>query len=264
MLGGWVFAVAFTAFAVVAFLELTRLLAIGAVENRVLGCIVIGAAALLASITSDNRGLPALVSATLVLPLILALRFEKLTVHELWPRTVAASLFLAVPTYAAVSIRQIEGAGAGWLGSVTELAVPGASGTGVGLGWLLLVLLSTWLSDTGAFLVGRTFGRRKLIPRISPNKTVEGALGGIAFAGITALLCTELFELDIAGWVAMMLGLALGAAGILGDLAESAIKRHAGVKDSGTLIPGHGGMLDRIDALLFTLVTTWLVIPMLT
>ena len=258
------FATAFAGLAVVAFMELARLLSIRERECRVLGSIVIAMAALLASVTSDNRGLPALVSAVLVLPLLVAAFGEGIPVLEAWPRTVAASLYLAVPTFAAVSLRQTEGPGAEWLRAVTDLAVPGASQTGTGLGWLLLVLLTTWLSDTGAFLVGRTFGRRKLIPRISPNKTVEGALGGIAFAGITALLCTWMFELDMAAWRAAVLGLVLGVAGILGDLAESAIKRHAGVKDSGTLIPGHGGMLDRIDALLFVVVTTWLLIPMVT
>jgi phosphatidate cytidylyltransferase len=263
ILGGWVFAIAFAGLAIIAFQELARLLSIRERECRVLGCAVIVLAALLASVTSDSRGLPALVSAALVLPLLLAVFSEDIPVLEAWPRTVAASLLLAVPTFAAVSIRQTEGTGAGWLRDITDLTFPGASQTGTGLGWLLLVLLTTWLSDTGAFLVGRRFGRRKLIPRISPNKTVEGALGGVAFAGITTLLCTTMFELDMAAWLAAMLGFVLGVAGILGDLAESAIKRHAGVKDSGTLIPGHGGMLDRIDALLFTLVTAWLLIPWL-
>ena len=262
LLGGWVFAIVFTALAAIAFLELARLLSIEPRESRVLGCIVIGMAALLAATTSTDCGLPALAVAVMVLPLMLAVVNGTVPVLESWPRTMAASLFLAVPTYAAVSIRQIQGTSDGWLQNAADLATAGTSGTGTGLGWLLLVLLTTWLSDTGAFLVGRTFGRRKLIARISPNKTIEGAIGGIAFAGITALLCTRMFALDMSAWPALMLGIVLGVTGILGDLAESTIKRHAGVKDSGTLIPGHGGMLDRIDALLFTLVSAWLLIPM--
>jgi phosphatidate cytidylyltransferase len=101
-------------------------------------------------------------------------------------------------------------------------------------------------------LTGRTFGRRKLIPHISPNKTWEGLIGGLALGTITSVLCAWLFGLDINYGLAALAGLTLAVVGVFGDLTESLIKRQAGVKDSGALIPGHGGMLDRLDALLFT------------
>jgi len=263
MLGGLGFALAFSALAAVAFVELATMLRLNSPLAREVGCGLIALAGLLALIVPANRGLPVLVAATVFLPLVVAVFSDGAGSVEEWPRTVAASLYLAVPTFAAVSVRQLQGESAGWLERVGSIDLPAGSGTENGLGWLLLALLTTWLSDTGAYLVGKTFGRRKLIPRISPNKTVEGAIGGIASAALTAMLCAWLFGLPVQVWLALSLGIILGAVGILGDLAESAIKRQAGVKDSGTLIPGHGGVLDRIDALLFVLVTTWLLIPIL-
>jgi phosphatidate cytidylyltransferase len=116
---------------------------------------------------------------------------------------------------------------------------------------LFLLMLTVIVSDTAQYYTGRAFGRRKLAPAISPNKTVEGALGGLVFG-------TALFVAAGAWWVPGMpvalragLGLAIVALGIAGDLFESMLKRSAGVKDSSALIPGHGGVLDRIDALLF-------------
>ena len=116
---------------------------------------------------------------------------------------------------------------------------------------LLLVIVVTWLSDTGAYLVGRNSGKLRSFPLISPKKTVEGLAGGLVAAIRFGLLANWLFGLGLPVLVAASF-LVAGALGVMGDLAESLIKRQAGVKDSGTLIPGHGGMLDRIDALLFT------------
>jgi phosphatidate cytidylyltransferase len=106
-------------------------------------------------------------------------------------------------------------------------------------------------------LVGRIVGRRPLIPRVSPNKTVEGAVGGLVGAALTGALAVRLFGLDLPVGVGLSLGAVIGVVGQLGDLAESLLKRQAGVKDSGNLIPGHGGMLDRIDALLFSFALGW-------
>ena len=115
----------------------------------------------------------------------------------------------------------------------------------------LLLIATVAVSDTAQYYTGRTFGRRPLAPAISPKKTVEGALGGVVFgtlfvamAGVRTLPAVSIAQLAGLGGVAVALG-------ICGDLFESQIKRQAGAKDSGTLIPGHGGVLDRIDALLF-------------
>ena len=107
------------------------------------------------------------------------------------------------------------------------------------------------LTDTGAYYTGRSLGRRKLAPRISPGKTVEGAVGGFVAAMLTGPLCRYTFFPEIPLWQAMLLGGAIGIVGQVGDLAESMLKRGAKVKDSSNLLPGHGGMLDRVDSILF-------------
>jgi phosphatidate cytidylyltransferase len=113
---------------------------------------------------------------------------------------------------------------------------------------VLAALVLVWVADTAAYFVGRRWGRRKLAPAISPGKTWEGAWGGIAAAIAYAIICGT-FLLGTAGWPAYIAVAALLAAiSIVGDLFESATKRQAGVKDSGALLPGHGGILDRIDS----------------
>ncbi|MCG8403027.1 MAG: phosphatidate cytidylyltransferase, partial [Firmicutes bacterium] len=117
--------------------------------------------------------------------------------------------------------------------------------------WLIFLLVCTWSSDTGAYLVGRKWGKRKMAPSLSPGKTVEGAAGGVLgsllAAALVAVFYRELPELPV-----LVLGVLVGVAAQVGDLMESALKRQAGVKDSGRLIPGHGGILDRFDSMLFT------------
>ncbi|HYC62571.1 MAG TPA: phosphatidate cytidylyltransferase [Thermoanaerobaculia bacterium] len=121
-------------------------------------------------------------------------------------------------------------------------------------GWKLVffLLLVVWLGDSGAYYVGKQFGKRKLSPRISPKKTVEGLIGGITASVITALVIHFTFFPELPLIHAIIAGVLLSIAGVIGDLAESMWKRSAAVKDSGTLIPGHGGFLDRFDSILFT------------
>jgi phosphatidate cytidylyltransferase len=126
---------------------------------------------------------------------------------------------------------------------------------------VLLVVFSTWACDTGAFFVGRAFGRHKLAPAISPGKNVEGAAGGLVFAVIVALGLGTLL-LRLAPGLAGVLGLMVGVLAPVGDLCESALKRELGVKDFGGLLPGHGGVLDRFDSLLFTAPVVYYVLLM--
>ena len=118
-----------------------------------------------------------------------------------------------------------------------------------GLAFLAALLIITKLGDIGAYLVGSNFGKHPLIPRISPNKTIEGALGGLIFSIIGALACNVFLGFNYPQPI--LLGLGLGLLGQLGDLSESLLKRDCQVKDSGNLFPGMGGVLDEIDSLLF-------------
>jgi phosphatidate cytidylyltransferase len=151
---------------------------------------------------------------------------------------------------------------------VIYLAVPLALTAVIRDGWgreaLLLGLLVVWISDTAQFYVGSTLGRRRLAPLISPKKSVEGAVGGFV-AGIAAMALIGRYWLPlVSAPVLAAAGAALVALGIAGDLFESLLKRSAGVKDSSALIPGHGGVLDRIDALLFVIPGYYLILALLT
>jgi len=119
--------------------------------------------------------------------------------------------------------------------------------------WLVLMLLCLiWATDTGAYYTGKTFGKHKLAPSISPNKTWEGSVGGLVLAIVVAGLFKEYLLPDLTWMDAIVLAVLGGVWGQLGDLLESALKRNVGVKDSGKMLPGHGGMLDRFDSLIFT------------
>lgn len=120
-----------------------------------------------------------------------------------------------------------------------------------GARWVLLALSIAWFADTGAYFTGRALGKTKLYPAVSPGKTRAGLYGAIAAAALAAVLASTLYLPKLPLLHGILLGIVAGLLGQLGDLVESLLKRSVGVKDSGTLIPGHGGMLDRIDALLF-------------
>ena len=133
---------------------------------------------------------------------------------------------------------------------------------------VLFLMLSVWVGDTAALYVGRAFGKRKLAPRLSPGKTWAGSIASIAGSVLIALALAEtanaltargsvLLHISEPLWQTLVLAAILNIAAQLGDLLESAIKRGAGVKDSGTMLPGHGGILDRIDALLLAAPVLW-------
>ena len=129
----------------------------------------------------------------------------------------------------------------------------------------VLPVLLTWTTDIGAYTFGRMFGRKKLMPSVSPGKTVAGAVGGLVLTVVVCVLYVRFLMmpyaqlgLTLAGAVAF--GIVVSVAGQIGDLAESLLKREAGVKDSSTLLPGHGGILDRFDSLLFVLPVAYLVL----
>ena len=123
--------------------------------------------------------------------------------------------------------------------------------------FFVLIFLLPWMADGGGYFIGSKFGKRKLCPKISPKKTVEGALGGLVFCLISALLMGIIFQLIIRDYrinffAIILLALLDSAVSILGDLSFSLIKRHLSIKDYGSFFPGHGGVLDRFDSIIFT------------
>ena len=147
------------------------------------------------------------------------------------------------------------------LRKITEAGVIGFGPTGLeierapdlGRSWLLFAILVVFAADTGAYLVGRAVGSRPMAPNISPNKTWEGSIGGFASAVAAALVLGLVFDLGIPAWQQAVIGGVVGVVAQWGDLVESKLKRIAEVKDAGSIIPGHGGSLDRLDSMLFAL-----------
>lgn len=145
----------------------------------------------------------------------------------------------------------------GWPLSLFPLLRGFQVGISTGFWWVLTVLLGVWGFDTGAFFTGHFIGRHKLAPNISPAKTWEGVIGGMILSITAALLFTTL-PLGVPWYLAILLGILIGVAATLGDLAESLIKRQTHVKDSGQIMPGHGGILDRIDSMLFAVIVVYI------
>lgn len=192
-----------------------------------------------------------------------------------WPLTVAVAALLAVPVVEELVRSHTRGDTApppfaemfrragrallgllyvGWLGSFIVLVRELPAGDQ----WLLVAVIAAMATDTGAFVTGRLWGRHALAPRISPKKTVEGALGGWAVGLSAVLLLALLPDLEIAYWKFWPLALILPVLAQIGDLAASLIKRAVDVKDFSHLVPGHGGMLDRLDSILFGAPTVYL------
>ena len=175
---------------------------------------------------------PLLLSSAVVISLILLLLCrQKEAAFIDWAWTIAGTLYV------------------GWLLS-HFVALRGLDD---GRNWVFFALFVTFGSDTAAFFIGRALGRHHLAPHISPGKTWEGAIGGILGAIVVSLLftLTTPLSLPLSYWQAILLGLLVSTFGQLGDLVESLLKRNTGVKDSGKLLPGHGGFLDRIDSIVF-------------
>jgi len=155
--------------------------------------------------------------------------------------------------------RQKEGAFIGWAWTIAGILYVGwllsylvaLRGLDAGRDWVFFALFTTFGSDTAAFFAGRALGRHHLAPSISPGKTWEGAIAGVFGAIIVSLLLVALLSLPLGYGQAIFLGLIVSTFGQLGDLVESLLKRNMGVKESGKLIPGHGGVLDRMDSVVF-------------
>lgn len=217
-----------------ALLEWARLIGLTTTATRI-GYVVAGAGLMAALWTLRDRG---------ALEAALACGVAWWLVSLLWLRRYS---FGQTPTVASIALKALAGVLVvvpAWAAALIVHAIPGH-----GPWWVLFVLLLVWCADTGAYVAGRSFGRRKLAPRISPGKTYAGVYGGLAASAVCAALGGWWLGLEGAV-LATLVALSLVAVlfSIVGDLFESLIKRHAGAKDSGTIFPGHGGIFDRLDS----------------
>jgi phosphatidate cytidylyltransferase len=257
--GGWVIGLLLAGAALMGAVELCRM-----AEQRGLRPFTLAAAVLAALLVLLSTALPTAPEATPLLWLAVLISVLALGAASIWLRgveggpltavatTVTAALLLGGTLSYAVFLRHLP-----W--TLPDPLAAGAVPANARLAGALLVgfpLILTWVSDSGAYFGGRAFGRRKLIPSVSPGKTVAGAIAGV----LSTLAAGAFYGWLLGAWVDLPVGWAAGAVGgalvsivgQVGDLVESLLKREAGVKDSGALFPGHGGLLDRVDSLLFT------------
>ena len=191
---------------------------------------------------------PGLVTATMVAAMLLLAgvaftRADPRAGFMTWAMTSFGVAYIGLLLPTIVLVAHLAPAG----GSATTPV--GVFGLASGPAWALLLLLVVWGYDTGAYLTGRRLGRRRLLDQISPSKTMEGLVGGLVLATIAAGIGAVLVGLE--PWHPLIIGPLVGLAAQAGDLAESMLKRAAGRKESGFLVPGHGGILDRVDSFLF-------------
>lgn len=197
---------------------------------------VLGTLLLVLNAHSEGSYTAPLISAVVLFSLIwLLFRFEVEGAFSNWLWTLAGILYVGWLLSYLILLRNLE----------------------QGREWVLLALFSTFAVDTCAFFVGRAWGKHKLAPLISPGKSWEGAVGGVAGGLGASLALAFILRLPLAWWQALLLGLLVSIFAQLGDLSESLLKRSAGVKDAGRLIPGHGGLLDRLDSIVFTIVVVY-------
>lgn len=210
----------------------------------------VAALGFVAAVTFDHLTTLDLVGAALTLAVLGTLlseifRSDRSDSLRAWALTLAGSLYTGWLISSFILLRNLN---------APALNPSPLSGLSIepGAAWIFLVFAVTWGSDIGAFQVGRTMGKRRMAPQLSPKKSWEGFVGGVVTSTLAGMAMVWLLGLPISLVAGALLGAIGSAVATVGDLAESLLKRQVGVKDSGALIPGHGGLLDRIDSLLFT------------
>jgi phosphatidate cytidylyltransferase len=237
--GGW-YVAAVVGGAILASLEMFSMLSGAGFRPSVPLGLGLAVAIVLTALTADVRVMPGILVVAMLAGLFLMMaRPDSSGALVDWALTLGSAIYVGGTMHYFVALRVLP----------------------EGLLWMLLVLICTWVCDIAAFFVGRRWGNVRLAPRISPGKSVEGAIGGLAGAVLAAILIGPFLAGLISGLGLTFiepvgrlrlagLGLVIGVCAIAGDLAESFVKRQCGAKDSGALIPGHGGALDRIDSVL--------------
>ena len=248
LLGGGLFDLAITFIFTVATYEFVQLLKTGRfAPNLILAVAFVWVLLLDAVLPRLNLARPAL-ALLLIAAMTWQMRQRSGSPTANWALTAAGGIYLGIVGAHFILIRQLND----------------------GQWWLLLALAGTWLADSGAYLIGRRFGVHKMTPSLSPNKSWEGLVGGaicgVVFNALLAVVLSQVWHITLPWWAGAVLGLMGALIGTLGDLSISMIKREVGVKDTGHIIPGHGGVLDRLDSLLFTIVASfyfilWVVQP---
>jgi phosphatidate cytidylyltransferase len=238
--------IAVTAIAFLAGREVSALLSRAGLRSaQLLGPIL--AAVIVVAVWLLPARAPAFAAAAVVLSALIGLaEQDPREGFRVWISTTFTALYVALIAFLVLIVEHAPALRPG---------APIAAWLDAGRAWLLVLILGVWAYDTGAYAVGRAIGRHKLIPRVSPGKTWEGVAGGTILAVVVTLATVWTVGGLDSGPLAVItpigLGIAIAAAAQAGDLAESVLKRAAGAVESGVLIPGHGGLLDRVDSFLF-------------
>lgn len=249
--GGWILALLIAAIVVAGSLEFYRMAEHRQARPLIAAGLPLAVAFVLVAAANPQAG-------PVSFGLVITIATLVVTALAIWTRGVEGQPLLSISTTLT---------GAVYTGGLLSFGLflrhlPGVEGAIHGTALVFAPVLLTWTSDTFAFFVGRRWGRTKLIPRVSPGKTVQGAIGAVVGSVLVAIAYTRVLE-DFTTYRPTMFegaifGLAISIVAQIGDLVESLLKRDAGVKDSGKLLPGHGGALDRFDSLLFTLPLAYL------
>jgi phosphatidate cytidylyltransferase len=239
LIGGGLFDLAMAFIFTLAVYEFVQLMKTGKfAPNLVFAVAFVWVLLLDAALPRLNLARPAL-ALLLIAALTWQMRQRSGSPTANWALTVAGGIYLGTAGAHFILLRQLNN----------------------GQWWLLLALAGTWLADSGAYFIGRKFGVHKMTPALSPKKSWEGLAGGVAFGvifdALLAVVLSQVLNIYLPWWAGAVLGLIGALIGVLGDLSISMIKREVGAKDSGHIIPGHGGVLDRLDSLLFTIVVSY-------
>jgi phosphatidate cytidylyltransferase len=232
-IGGWPFIILLALFLSLAAIEFVQMMRVGGFAPPLFFAIALILIIIADALWPETNLLRPALAFILISSLTWQLLHRTGTPTANWALPIIAGLYLGIAGASFILIRQLPN----------------------GERWLLLTLTGTWLADSGAYLVGSRIGRHKLTPALSPKKSWEGLISGVIFAVLLNMIVAALFGIPIEHGA--ILGLIGGTIGLLGDLSISMFKRQVGVKDTGHLIPGHGGALDRLDSVLFSVIVSY-------